>query len=186
MRVNLKNVDDCPGCKRSATYHDIGFEPYYRTPSSHSEIAKLHIAEPVMVNPASEEAVRTVIQHVQEHTMTDGRVWGFLHSDGGPYVIASNLQDNAMICKHCQEKFDRRDFTEEEWLELEAEHKTQHAVTESPFAYEFSDVLLLPGPGHIEMNVGKKLLGLLWTPFLRDYIKALGFRSEAAQRVVKL
>ena len=38
-----------------------------------------------------------------------------------------------------------------------------------------ANIVLIPGPGHIELNMGKLLLKFLWTLFLLNIIKKLGF-----------
>ena len=49
----------------------------------------------------------------------------------------------------------------------------------------FSNIALIPGPGHIELNMRRLLLKFLWTPFLLNIVKQLGFRTDKAQLVVK-
>ena len=53
-----------------------------------------------MVNPNSIEAVRCVMEHVQDvNHLNDEhheRKWTFLYSDGVPYLYASNIQDHLL------------------------------------------------------------------------------------------
>ena len=53
-----------------------------------------------MINPNSIEAVRHVMEHVQDvNHLNDEhheREWTFLHSDGVPCVYASNIQDHLL------------------------------------------------------------------------------------------
>ena len=34
----------------------------------------------------------------------------------------------------------------------------------------FANIVLLPGPGHIELNMGRLLLKLLWIQFLNKFV----------------
>ena len=71
-----------------------------------SEKPHVHIGEPCMVNPNSLETVKKVIEHVLEVTGVKDtehpRKWTIMHSDGVPYVYASDLQDNFFACSVCK------------------------------------------------------------------------------------
>ena len=138
-----------------------------------------------MVDPASEAALKEVTEGVRRLCLTGGRKWTIIHSDGVPYVQLSEMQDDIFKCTHCEVELDKRNF--ENSVNFEAskeEHLRQHELTTS-FVPKFDDIIILPGPGHIELNMGRKLLNLLWTPLLSDYVTALGFRSVNAQNVVR-
>ena len=45
---------------------------------------------------------------------------------------------------------------------------------------ELQNILLLPGPGHIEINVLRALFKLMWPLGLEDLAKLLGFRTHKA------
>ena len=56
----------------------------------------MHVGEPVMVNPCSQEAVYDVLDHVHSLCQvgeTEQRKWTALISDGVPYIFASDIQD---------------------------------------------------------------------------------------------
>ena len=47
------------------------------------------------------------------------------------------------------------------------------------------DLLLLPGPGHMELNVARILLKLLWHPLISQLASLLGFRTPRAKDFVR-
>ena len=53
------------------------------------------------------------------------------------------------------------------------------------FQAVFDNVVLVPGPGHIVINMTRLLLSLLWEPFIKEFAKMLGFHTQKAQDVVK-
>ena len=42
---------------------------------------------------------------------------------------------------------------------------------------------MVPGPGHIEMNMASLLSSLLWEPFIMEFAKMLGFCTQKAEDV---
>lgn len=50
---------------------------------------------------------------------------------------------------------------------------------------KFKDVLLLPGPGHIEINMVKCVFKIFWHVFLKDLAMMLGYRSIKAVNACK-
>ena len=45
------------------------------------------------------------------------------------------------------------------------------------------DLLLLPGPGHMELNEARILLKLLWNPLISQLASMLGFRISCTKVV---
>ena len=83
----------------------------------------VHVGEPVMVNPCSHEAVQAVAAHVKSLCTTDSkRKWSIVLSDGVPYVLASEVQDNFLVCSSCGMEVDKKDVEQESWIEFEKEH----------------------------------------------------------------
>lgn len=72
---------------------------------------------------------------------------------------------------------------EKEFALLYKEHEIKHECSENLFKGHFSNIVLTPG--HIELNVGRLLLKFLWTLFLLNIVKKLGFQTDKAQPVVK-
>ena len=101
--------------------------------------------------------------------------WTFVISDGVPYVYASTIQDS-LQCTICEEYIDSSDKDIHVAL-----HESDHISFKKPF----ENLILIPGPGHIELNMGRKLLNLLWVPLLRRIAQMLGFRTEKPLTVVK-
>ena len=136
-----------------------------------------------MVNPNSIATVREVhvleITHVKEPE--DPRRWTIKHSDGVPYVYASKLQDNHFVCNICGEEINKGDMRFEMWNSFLDEHKNKCSGS---FELLFGNIIFVPGPGHIELNLARLPLRFLWQPFLSHFVKCLGFRTLKAQHVV--
>ena len=61
----------------------------------------------------------------------------------------------------------------------------KHECSKNLFKGFFSNIVLIPRPGHIELNMGRLLLKFLWTLFLLNLVKKHGFQTGKAQLVVK-
>ena len=48
------------------------------------------------------------------------------------------------------------------------------------FYHQFDWVLVMPGGGHLEMNIVKAVVDLLWPVFYMDMVMLFTFRSESA------
>ena len=187
-----KELNTCPSCNNNENMHDIEFDPYYRTIHNDPEDPpKIVIGEPVMVNPNSIKSVRSVMEHIQNqthlHVDDHDRKWTFLHIDGVPSVYASDIQDHHLKCSDCKEKVDTKGLSKDEWEEFLTIHKETHKNNSFEFEFNqaFDNIILVPRPGHIEMNMARLLLRLLWEPFLCEFAKLLGFRTPRSQEVVK-
>ena len=120
----------CPSCKNDPDNHDHVYDPYFRTESKHlSQRPFVYIGEPCMVNPNSIATVREVIEHVLDITHVKDpehpRRWTIMHSDGVPYVYASELQDNLFVCNICGEEINKGDMRCEIWNSFLDEHKSK-------------------------------------------------------------
>ena len=80
-----------------------------------------------------------------------------------------------LISKVCGEEINGISCNEKEFALLQKEHEIKHECSKNLFKGLFSNIVLLPGPGHIELNMGRLLLKFLWTLFLLNIIKRLGF-----------
>ena len=96
--------------------------------------------------------------------------------DGVPYYFAAKIQDELVICQKCFDEINKSDIEK---------HASTHNNEDVEFQKAFNNIVIRPGPGHIEMNMAKVLLKLCWIPFLNEVVKRLGFRSLKAQDVVK-
>ena len=132
-----------------------------------------------MVDLNSIEAVKAILEHIcttsQLSENHDSRKWTFVISDGVPYVYASTIQDS-LKGTVCEEYIDSSD---------KAIHVALHERDHILFAKPFENLIFIPGPGHIELNMGKELLNLLGVPMLCRIAQMLGFRTEKALAVVK-
>ena len=176
----------CPSCKNDPDNHGHGYDPYFRTESKHSSQKSLvHNGEPCMVNPNYIATVREVVEHVLDIPRVKDpehpRKWTIMHSDGVPYVYASELQDNLFVCNICVEEINKGDMRCEMWNTFLDEH-TQKCF--GSFELLFGNIMFVPGPGYIELNLARLLLRFLWQPFLSHFVKCLGFRTHKARQVV--
>ena len=64
-------------------------------------------------------------------------------------------------------------------------HAALHQNERKTFHNLFHNIILLPGLGQIELNMGRLLLKLLLAPFRNKIEKPLGFHTEKAQFIVK-
>ena len=110
--------------------------------------------------------------------MCDGVPYTFgpVMCDGVPYTFGAVIQDEFKECSICL------CFVQNGDLE---EHSKMHEGDEFSFQIPFNRIHLRPGPGHIEMNIARLILSLLWVPFIKDLANDLGFRIPNAQQVFK-
>ena len=188
-----KSETKCPSCGVDTKNFDRGYDPYYRTPSCRPhEKPTVQVGEPCMVNPCSHEAMDEVMSHFKKCCNVGPhceRKWTILASDGVPYILASDIQDNFYICNNCNIEVDRKNITDEEFNEYIQVHcqscKQNNGTEAEQFLQRHQHILLLPGPGHMELNEGKMLLKFLWYPFVSYLSTLLGFRTPRAKDVVK-
>ena len=64
-------------------------------------------------------------------------------------------------------------------------HVALHESDHISFKKPFENLILIPGSGHIELNMGRKVLNLLWVPLLCRIAQMLGFQTEKALAIVK-
>ena len=89
-----------------------------------------------------------------------------------------------MISKLTEKNITNEEFNE--YIQVHCQTCKQNNSTEAEqFSQRHQDILLLPGPGHMELNEGKMLSKFLWYPFM-SYLSTLsGFRTPRAKDVVK-
>ena len=69
--------------------------------------------------------------------------------------------------------------------EMVTHSRSSHNGDITQCSLEFDWVLLLPGPGHVEMNMLKSLVSLLWDVFWVDLVKLMHFKSDDALKAAK-
>ena len=95
--------------------------------------------------------------------------------DGVPYDFVSQIQDNSRICGVCSAS-----IKIEEMLSHSSMHG-ENVVYQMPLKRLF----FRPGPGHIELNMARKVLSFLWTVIMKNIATELGFRTPNALKVFK-
>ena len=182
--TNEAENDVCPRCRVGINI--CPSDRYFRTPSQHPHTPPtIQIGEPCMVNPNSVANTKEVLTHIKQqcHIPRD-RKWVVVWSDGVPYLYMCKLLDRLYVCSVCRQEIDIRSVSMAEHIDVE-HPAVEITERESTGTRLFSYVLPMPGPGHIELNMAKALLSLMWTPILSHFVKQLGFRTSHAQDVVR-
>lgn len=165
----------CPSCGNNSSFHPLNFDRYSRTNSCHLiEKPDVKHAEPYPKNPASFENVREVLKRINDEAIINTeRKWVSIVCDGVPYVYASQIQDDTKLCETCHKIV----------LLDDLEDHSCTSGNQIRFSSNFEKLLLRPGPGHIELNMGRNLLKFLWHPFLEELSGRFGFRTPKAKLV---
>ena len=177
-----KTINKCPNCNFDSTKYEINHDPRNRTESIHpKKKPQIHVGEPCMVNPCSQEAVYDVMSHIQKLCSIgseEERKWTTLISDGVPYILTSDIQDFVLNCSHCDAIVDTKEIDKEELHSFLHEHEME-CLSDIPiskcFTSNFKNILLLPGLGHMELSEARLLLKLLWEPLISYVSSLLGF-----------
>lgn len=139
-----------------------------------SEAPNAVVLTPSMVNPNSYDAIRKVLvdcgqqARIQKYCPESNRKFLLIYCDGVPYNLIWRLCQSTFRCLSCGEL-----------LHSKADC-TKHGHND--FTLEFDWVVVVPGGGHIEMNMLKTLVELLWPVFWKDMVMLFNFTSEAALR----
>ena len=141
----------------------------------------MHVGEPCLVNPCSQEAVYDVMSHIQKLCSigsAEERKWTTLISDGIPYILTSDIQDFVLNCSQCDVIVDTKEIDKEELHSSLHEHEME-CFSDIPiskrFTSTFKSILLLPELGHMELNEARLLLKLHWEPLIPHVSSLLGF-----------
>ena len=102
--------------------------------------------------------------------------WVTVICDGVPYVFGTTIQYNMVECEECR-KIVRNTKTQD--------HIDLHKGKLVTFSKPFPEKILRPGPGHIELNMTRKLLSFLWVPAMNRLAKYFGFWTPKSQDVFK-
>lgn len=119
---------------------------------------KVQLVDPVFVNPASEEAIKTVLRHIGKHAKVkkyceDGtRHWVFLTCDGSPYSTVRKILNETKMANG---------------------------------SLEFDWIILRVGVLHEEMNMLKSFVELNWEISFSDFGLTQNFKSDKAQQLLK-
>ena len=83
-----------------------------------------------------------------------------------PYVFVAKMRDTTKRCGSC--KVLVQDINE---------HRLEHK-SEITFEPPFQNMILRPGPWHIELNMARLLLSFLWIPVMKSLASDFGFRTK--------
>jgi hypothetical protein len=106
------------------------------------------------------------------------RQWIVVVCDGLPYSLALTVLKETKVCDVCNESFLGDD-------KLEQHFQTHHPNENVLFYHEFDWVILKIGGGHYEMNMLKSFFELNWVPFMSQFSRLYGFKTEKAQNYAK-
>ena len=178
--INQVSIETCPACKytvkdlpdRSGLYGDVQ--------SNHPTLLPyVKMGEIVDLNPNSIESIKTLLRNLKEQSgVGKQRKWVRMGFDGVPYGIASSIIDNTVVCSVCKQELNisKRPFSEH----AEAEHPGQ----EVECTKLFDDVLLVPGTGHMEINLLRAVFALCKDICVDHIADLLGFRSKRAKEFI--
>ena len=123
-------LSKCPTCCYDGDHHDFDFDPYYRLESKHPLIKpEMHMGEPCMVKPCSYDALIKIMDHLKRicnvdiASSDDQRKWLLIQSDGVPYNLASDIQDNILTSKTCGLGVDKKSLDYSEWYDFLRQRK---------------------------------------------------------------
>lgn len=130
-----------------------------------------------MENPCSYKSVRTILDQIQKGTC-ESRKWTIAGCDGSPYVLGSRLIESSCKCYQCYASFSDRDSIKKHLRQM---HELPEAQCSLSKCMEYGNILLVPGPGHFQINMAKACFKLFWHVFLTDLAFLLGFKTPKAQ-----
>ena len=121
------------------------------------------VCSPVFVNPSSYENCKAVLRTIGKKAGIrkygcGEREWVCVCCDGSPYVLCLRLMVSTYMCDVCKVSMDGMHDVDE--------HLATHNGT-GTYSLEFDWVMLIPGPGHLEMNMIRSLVEFCWDIFWR-------------------
>ncbi len=154
-----------------------------------NKVVESHLQKPIFRNPCAYDAVDQVLQGIgkrarvrkylssEELSLENQDVceWLIVYCDAVPLVLANRIVKCCFKCVECNERLFGTDMCNQH------EKNTSH----HKFEQEFDWLHLKAGGGHIEMNMLKGLVELLWDVFWGEMVKLYNFASEAAQKAAK-
>ena len=143
------------------------------------ETSSFTLGQPIFVNPCSIEALATVFREIGKQAgikqYGGAREWLTIVCDGLPYVLGSRIIARLHKCSACKITLKS--------VEDCVQHQCIVGDEESrEFIQEFDWILLQPGPGHVEMNMLKGYVSLMWNVYWQDLVELFNFRSENAKK----
>ena len=188
-KVTVKKGDDTLPVSVTCEQQDT-FEPSV-PPEYHEvmldvpepQIPTINVLEPIYVNPCSYESVAIVLRNIGRKcgiTRHGGkRAWVAVACDGLPYTLCNRLLKSSFLCLTCSANLNGAD----ECVQHENEFHEQSENVQ--IVKEFDWVVLVPGSGHIEINMVRGIIELGWDIFWKELAMTMNFRSETALRYAK-
>lgn len=152
-------------------------------PQQACTINKSKVMKPIFVNPCSYDACVIVLRNIGRKGRVKryggDREFLIVCCDGSPYVLCCRIILSMYICNECNESVTGAVES--------TSHIQQHSDNneECEMSQEFDWVLLVPGPGHLEMNMVRSFVELCWDIFWKPLVQLLNFKSENALRSAK-
>ena len=103
--------------------------------------------DPIMVNPCSYASLETVLDNIIINCI---REWVVVGCDGLPFILCFRIIENYHICQCCKESFKKKDVF--------IKHVNGHPVDDISACKKYGNILLIPGMGHVEINITKGIL----------------------------
>ena len=133
--------------EKDATIIKLTRQEYYgRIPHSHRPPIAPIIADPILRNPNSFESMIEIFREIQKKNPL--RKWVAIVMDGVPYVLGLKVIAWNKICQECGET-----VFKDIGMNKHIKAKHEKALKAPTFKLEFGNLLLIPGGGHIFMNV---------------------------------
>ena len=132
------------------------------------------------MNRNSHDTVKQVLLNLQSQCeIGKTREWVRVGCDGVPYSMADKLINNLVLCKVCNNHINTcKETIESHFIDIHSEN------TNVEFAKVFDSILLVPGAGHIELNILRALFKFCRHVFLEILAQKLGFCSKKAKEFI--
>ena len=153
----------------------------------------LKVLDPAFINPCSYEACVLVLRKIAQSVGIDDdsdtqngspsttRKWVAIVCDGVPYNLCRRIISSYILCPFCKLSFAGYEKGKNHVV-------SEHHIPEDEnisFHQEFGWALLLPGPGHVEINMVRSFVELTWDIFYREMCVLFNFRSDIALHYCK-
>ena len=152
----------------------------YNVPNGHPEnIPSIKLGEIIGVSRNRYGSIKKVLCNLILQTLSDEHTWIRVGFNGVPYSIAKELIENTVKCLDCGDMIDLKEEPFEE--HLEELHHGEESINMGNF---FGNLLLAPGPGHIEKNFLLTVFKFTKNIFMLKVDDKLGCKSTKAKEFV--
>ena len=167
LHKEIEQETSAPAAKKPKV--DGKTDPYGDVESHVTGKTDIKMMNPIMVNPCSYASLETVLDNI---IINSNREWVEVGCDGLPFILCSRIIENYHVCPCCKELFKKKgDFIK---------HVNVHPVDDISACKKYGNILLIPGMGHMEINITKGIFKLLWKVMLKDLAIMLGWKSIKA------